>query len=151
MKKVYSSKVLLVALVLVFLVPVSAFAETGTEPEPLTDIDTYGAGVWDTILNQNMTVATSPGTSTSTVTSGGGDVRICVKGINAGNQMKFQFYIPGYGPINPVIYLESDPSELCPPKIDVRPYVNSNGKVSLYVKATSLIHSSDNIDIKIQD
>lgn len=149
MNKVYGLKVLLVALVLVFLVPISAFAET--ETEPLSDVDTYGAGVWDTLLNQNITVTPS-GNNTSTVTSGGGDVRICVKGINAGNQMKFQFYIPGYGPINPVMYLESDPSELCPLKIDVRPYVvNSDGKVSLYVKATSLIQSSDNVDIKIQD
>lgn len=146
MNKVYGLKALLVALVLVFLVPISAFAET----EPLSDVDINGAGVWDTLLNQNITVTPS-GNNTSTVTSGGGDVRICVRGINAGNQVKFQFYIPGYGPILPVIYLESDPSELCPPKIDVRPYVNSNGKVSLYVKATSLIQSSDNIDIKIQD
>lgn len=140
MKKISKFKMLFFTLILVLTVPTSIFA---------SELETYGAGEWDTIFDKNVT-ATSSGTNTSTFTSGGGDIRVCISGVEHGNNVEFQFYTSS-GPILPHMFSSNNsgsPSAYaCLPKIDMTPY----GQVNLYLKVTSKNRSSDTVRIVVQD
>ncbi len=113
----------------------------------------FAAGAWDTIYDKNIAVS-SGSTNTTTVTSGGGDIRICSSGINAGNHISAQVYTSGGSRIYPFNFFNNTGGVspyACSGKIDVRSYVGSDNKVKLYVKLTSLSHSSDTIRFVIQD
>lgn len=65
----------------VLMIPTSTFAADGT-------VGPLGAGEWDTILISDYTVYDYPGvTKTRTVLSGGGNVRVCLSGVNSGNRI----------------------------------------------------------------
>lgn len=145
MKKGSTLKTLFLTLVLIFTIPLTTLAN---------DFEPYGAGEWDLIYDKNIT-ATSSGTNTTTLTSGGGDIRVCISGVEPGNSIDLRFYTSAGKLINPVMFASntgSSPSSYaCLKKVDVRPYVNSNGKVQLYLKATSKNRSSDTVRIVIED
>lgn len=131
-------------LLFAFSIPISTLAN---------EIVPYGPGEWDVIYSKTIT-ATSSGTNTSTVTSGGGDIRACISGVEYGNSVNLQFYT-STGSILPLMSIfnnNGSPSTYhCFEKIDVRPYVNSSGKVNLYLKVVSKNRSSDNVYIVIED
>ncbi|MEZ7172625.1 hypothetical protein [Sporosarcina sp. OR05] len=112
----------------------------------------YGAGEWDTLLDGSLYVSTT-GTSTPTVTSGGGDLRVCIGGVDAGNTINFSVVKASTKQI--IVHLfdvntgSTESEYKCLPKFDVRPYVDSNGKFDLYVTAKG--RYSDVIRIVIED
>ena len=124
----------------------------------ITSADSAG---WQTILSGNYT-ATSSGSKTTIAYSGGGDIRLCVSGIDANNNVTFYFYsdngsagselippIGGYG----YAANSSGPSPyFCFPSIDVRPYVDgSNNKAEIYIKMYSRNQASDTVYLELQD
>lgn len=140
-------KVFFFVMIFVLMLPFSVFAE---------DKVLYGAGQWDTIFDQNVTV-TSTGVYTSVVTSGGGDIRLCVNGIDGGNRISYQFLESSKGifgiPMvddNTATGSSTVTEELCFGKQDVRPYVNSSGKAYVYVRAVGK-KASDTVRIRIED
>lgn len=145
MKRVSDFKIFIFILMLVFVIPTSTLASEFTP---------YGAGEWDLIYDSQILV-TSSGTNTSTVTSGGGDIRVCISGVEHGNLITAQFYISTGNAILPGMFVTNNsgsPSAYeCLSKIDVRPYVDSTGKVKLYLKVVSKNQSSDIVRIVIED
>lgn len=112
----------------------------------------YGAGEWDVLLDDHFFALTT-GIKTPTVTSGGGDLQVCIGGVEPGNLVNFSL-VKSTGQI--ITYLFADNTSgtteseyKCLPKIDVRPYVNSNGKFDLYLTAKGTY--SDAIRITIKD
>lgn len=142
MKKI---KGFILALLITAISPSAVFADS---PTPA------GAGVWDLLLAKSYTVSSS-GTNSATVTSGGGDVRVCASGIESGNNVSFQFYSTTKGAIGVVHIIanaNASPSEfVCAPKDNIAKYVDSNGKANVYVKMYSNNLSSDTIYLEIQD
>ncbi|MDW0110947.1 hypothetical protein [Sporosarcina aquimarina] len=145
MKKIFCFKITFLTLLLAFTIHTSTLAN---------ELETYGAGEWDVIYDRNITV-TSSGTNTSTITSGGGDIRVCISGIEARNNFNFQFFTSTGKAVLPTMFLantSNKPSVYdCLPKIDIRPYVNSNGKVNLYLRLKSQNISSDSVRVVIED
>lgn len=139
-------KIFLFVTIFVLVLPFSALA---AEEEVL------GAGEWDTIFDQKVTV-TSSGVYTGVVTSGGGDIRLCVNGIDVGNRISYQFFETSKGVFGvPMVDDNTNGSstateEFCFPKQDVRPYVGAGGNAFIYVRAIGL-KASDTVNIKIQD
>ncbi|MYL36170.1 hypothetical protein GLW05_21680 [Pontibacillus yanchengensis] len=71
-------KTIIFALTVMLLIPTSTFA---SGPQ-------LGPGEWDTILISDYTVYDYPAvTKTRTVLSGGGNVRVCLSGVNSGNKI----------------------------------------------------------------
>lgn len=140
-------KILLLILVFGLMTPSVIFASEINE-----QVVPYGAGEWDTLLDGRYYVPTT-GTETSTVTSGGGDLRVCIGGVDSGNTMNFSVVKASTGQI--ITYLfdtnsgSTESAYECLPKFDVRPYVDSNGKLDLYVTAKGKY--DDAIRITIED
>lgn len=84
MTKLCSFRSLLLICVFTLVVPFSVFANEIENVEPL------GAGTWDQIFYGELNVGTSI-SKTASFTSGGGDIRVCVQGIDIGNKISFQF------------------------------------------------------------
>lgn len=144
MKKVSNFKMLFFTLILALTVPTSTFASESV---------IYGPGEWDVIYNNYIT-ATSSGTNTSAFTSGGGDIRVCIEGVNPGNIVTSQFFTSSGGILPSMSQVNNGSTQsayVCFPKIDVRPYVDSNGKVNLYIKTTSKNQSSDSVRLVVED
>ncbi len=81
MSKRKIKQILIGVAAVIFLNPTSAFATEGT-------VSPLGAGEWDTILISDYTVYDHPSvTKTRTVLSGGGNVRVCMSGVNSGNKI----------------------------------------------------------------
>lgn len=144
MKKLYNFRTFLFVLILVLIIPSSTFAKQSVM---------YGPGEWDVIYN-NYVTATSSGTNTSTFTSGGGDIRLCIESVNPGNVITSQFFTSSGGifPTMSAVNSGSTTSTYsCFGKIDVRPFTDSNGKVNLYLKVISENQTSDAIRLVVED
>lgn len=139
-------KVLLFVLVFVLMTPSVIFASETEQVVP------YGAGEWDTLLDGSFYVSTT-GTKTPTVTSGGGDIRVCLGGVDPGNIINFSVVKASTG--NTIVNLfdvnngSTESEYKCLNKLDVRPYVDSNGKLDLYITAKGKYN--DVIRIVIED
>ncbi|WP_394189515.1 hypothetical protein [Paenisporosarcina quisquiliarum] len=144
MKKLKDLRMFLFILILALTVPSSTFANESVM---------YGPGEWDVIYNTSVT-ATIYGTSTSTFTSGGGDVRLCIESVDPGNTVNSHFVTPS-GSVLPVMSYtntgSTQGSYFCFGKIDVRPYTDSTGKVNLYLRTTSKNQSSDAVRLVVED
>lgn len=138
-------KKIVIAFTLVVSIPSSVFASGFT---PL------GAGSWDTVLSGNFT-ATSSKSKTPTFTSGGGDLRVCMSGVDPNNNVKLYLRKSNGTLIPPEMAWgnsSSSPSAYyCFSPIDMRPHVGSNGTVDLYLEMHSQIKSSDTVYIKVED
>lgn len=148
MTKLFKFKSFLLICVFTLIVPFSVFADEIESVEPL------GAGTWDQIYYSPMTVGTSV-TRTSSFTSGGGDIRVCVENVDIGNKISFQFAKTSGSAVGPsYVYDNVKGSTISPyfcfPKLDVRPYVDSTGKVSLQLTANG-IKSSDIVVVEVED
>ena len=83
-------KIILMALVFTLAVPYYAFAEISEndvpEPEIIVvepeTIEPYGAGVWDPIDTQKLTLYYAFARSTKTLSTGGGDFKVKVTSLN---------------------------------------------------------------------
>ncbi|WP_430786992.1 hypothetical protein VBD025_15285 [Virgibacillus flavescens] len=141
-------RLITLTLFIALLIPTSTFAST-TGPQ-------YGAGDWDTILGSNYEIATSTTKTTRVVNSGGGDARICITGINAGNGISFDLYsdnpysdeqIQGFSFFNDAP--SGTASRWCTGKIDVRPYKDGD-YAELYLKMRSF-YQLDTVYVEIED
>jgi hypothetical protein len=144
MKKLKDLRMFLFVLILALIVPSSTFANESVM---------YGPGEWDVIYN-NFVTATSSGANTSTFTSGGGDIRVCIESVNPGNIVTSQFFTSSGAILPGMSYVNNNSTQspyTCFSKIDVRPYTDSNGKVNLYLKTTSKNQSSDTIRLVVED
>lgn len=116
--------------------------------------------VWNTIYHKPIN---SSGGTTPIVQSRDGDLRLCINGVNENERVTMIVYNDDdgviddndyvIGPILGSIY-EPHPTaqttELCYPKIDVRPYVDgTDNKAELYVKLSASF--SNTVSLKIQD
>ncbi|WP_173918991.1 hypothetical protein [Halobacillus sp. Marseille-Q1614] len=137
------------------LISIMVFPSSG-----LATPTTLGAGEWDTILDTSIT-ATSSGARTPIVYSGGGDLRVCVSGIQPYNDVRLLLYsdngsgdsVDDFVPPRMTYYNNSTVSPLfCFNKVDARPHVDgSNNKAEFYLKVYSLVNSSDTVRVVIQD
>lgn len=140
-------KKLLLVLTFALMMPSVIFASELNEQVP------YGAGTWDTLLDGSFYVSTT-GTKTPTVTSGGGDLRVCIGGVDPSNLINFSVIKASTGQIITHLFADNttgstETEYACLPKFDVRPYVGSNGKLDLYVTAKGKYN--DVIRIAIED
>lgn len=152
---------IILALAIFLLIPTSAFA-SADEPSPNEPIIyegtnnpvIFGAGEWDTILISDYGLSSSAPTTTRTVLSGGGDLQVCMSGVNSGNVViaeirsddgstsrqvavaRFAWYESGSSP------------RLCTGKIDVRPYKDGD-YAEIYLVMTSL--ALDTVTVEIND
>lgn len=142
-------KSLCFAIFVALLIPTSAFANTGSP--------VYGPGEWDTILISDYTVKTYPSeTTTRTVLSGGGNLRVCMSGVNSGNEIiaelksedglfdatvdyiHFSWFNSGSSP------------KLCSGSIDVSSYKDGD-YAEFYLNMQGLYVSSDTVTVYIED
>jgi len=139
-------KIFLFVFVLALIFPSATFAI-----EPNQEVTPYTEG-WQVLLDGSLYVSTT-GTKTPTVTSGGGDLQVCIGGVDAGNTINFSVVKASTGQIITHLFDVNTSSTAsgykCLPKFDVRPYVNSNGKLDLYVTAKG--RYNDVIRIAIED
>ncbi len=153
--KQFKMKTIMALLSVLLLLPSVAFADS-SQPAPLP-----GAGDWDTILDSWYTVPAYGEERTPIVYSGGGDIRICVQGINGNNSVRFEIWSDdGAGdsvddfllPPATVNNNQDYASDLfCFPKQDARPHVDgSNGVAEFYVKMTSDVEN-DSVRVILQD
>lgn len=140
----------LLIVIFTLALPLSSFAD---EVKPAETVEPLGAGTWDQIYYGSLNVGTSK-TTTGNFTSGGGDIRICVQGVDIGNKISFQFERASGAVGPPFVYDNqlgsSVGSDFCFPKLDVRPYVDSSGKLTLNLAANGL-KSSDTVWVRVED
>lgn len=141
MKKNNSFKTFLLVCIFTLSIPLFAFANEIETVEPL------GAGTWDQIFYGSLNVGTSI-TRTENFTSGGGDIRVCVQGIDIGNKISFQF-AKSSGAVGPPFVYDNQfgtsvSSDYCFSKLEV------SGKVTLHLTANGL-KSSDTVWVRIED
>ena len=149
MRKLYKLKIVLLFSVLLLAFP---FSTSATELDNNDNITPYGAGEWDTIADGFFDITTTSQTL-HTFTSGGGDLRICIASVDPLNSVYLNVYTTSGINVAPLFFKNDDAStvspEMCLPKFSVAPYVNSNGKVNLYIKGNA--KKNDTIVLKIQD
>lgn len=149
MRKLYKLKAVLLFCVLLLALP---FSTSATELGNNDNITPYGAGEWDNIAYGFFDLSTTPKTL-HTFTSGGGDLRICLASVDPLNSIYFNIYTTSGINVAPLFFKNYDAStvseEMCLPKFSVAPYVNSDGKVNLYI--TGNAQKNDTIVLKIQD
>jgi hypothetical protein len=157
-------KTFIFALAAVLLIPTSAFASTGdtdasdsdTGDTNVGDIVIYGAGDWDTILSADYEVSKSVTIKTRTVLSGGGDLRVCMSGVNKGNIIDWTLWDEDIISDDKISsgsfsWYESGTSpKQCTNKIDVRAYKDGDN-VEIYLKLHSRNASLDTVHLWIYD
>ena len=118
----------------------------------LASEDIQKASGWQTILNQSL-YATSYWKNTSTATSGGGNLQLCVSGINPYNEVHVNLYSDDAGSDDRLVlpryhfYNSGNTSEFCT-TIYAEPYVDG-AYAEFYVSA--MADSGDNLQIVLRD
>lgn len=173
MKKV---RLIILGLLVTFLLPTHAFANENvvTEDELAKDsvfedpafentipknllaknlltneITPLGAGAWDTILTSDYTVYSSPSvTRTRTVLSGGGNIRVCLSGVNTGNRISVQ--VTSDDTIDRTItWLNFYSGSSCSGSINVNAYKDGS-YAEIYLLMQGQL-ASDNVTVRIDD
>lgn len=138
MKKKFRS--IIFGLVAILMIPMSAFA---------SDVEPMGAGEWDILLNKSYSLTPGSVKTTDVLTSGGGDVRYCVSGVNAGNEVEVKLYnLKSDRVVLVSAFITSQSGERCTGKIDARPFVEGS-KAKFYLTMTT--KKSDTVTIKFED
>lgn len=149
-------KKLLLVLTFALMTPSVIFASELNEENPyeageFNEEVPYGAGEWDNLLDGSLYVSTT-GTKTPTVTSGGGDLQVCIGGVDPGNLINFSV-VKTTGQVITHLFADNTNSATeseykCLPKFDVSSYVDSNGKLNLNVTAKGTYNDVIRITIK---
>lgn len=139
-------KIFLFVFTLALIFPSTTFAI-----EPNEEIVPYGAGEWDVLLDGSIYASTT-GTKAPSVTSGGGDIRVCTSGIDPRNSINVNMSKTSGTPITNFFFVNNNSTEsalICLPKFDIRPYVDSTGKVNLNFTVSGV--KPDVIRIVVED
>ncbi|WP_186576316.1 hypothetical protein [Aquibacillus kalidii] len=115
----------------------------------------FGAGDWDTVYSDSLT-ATTETKHTGIFYSGGGNIRICVSGVNSGSVLSLTLYETDAGyptnndtQIGYINQITNRSSKICLPADNV--YTDgSNGKAEVYL-SYSTDRLSDDFHVQIQD
>jgi hypothetical protein len=125
------------------LVPTMVFASE----EPPMD----GPGEWDGLLNSEYGVYSSRWVSTRQVNSGGGDLRVCVSGVNSGNTVTVNVYeadVAANDTVKTGLTFTSA-TKTCSANIDVEKYVDGGyAEIFLQLKGKD---ESDTVRVYIDD
>lgn len=147
MKKKLSKGLAAIAIVAT-LVPTLVFASE----EPTT----YGAGEWDVLLESEYGIYASRWVSTRQVNSGGGDLRVCMSGVNEGNTVTVDVYeadVANDDTVKTGITFKGPSSgtssKACSSNIDVDKFVDS-GYAEIYLKMKGK-KESDTVRAYIED
>lgn len=137
-------KILLFVLMLVLIAPSSSFANE-------SEVVPYGAGEWDLLLD-GLVYASTTGTKISGITSGGGDLRVCASGVDPHNIVNVGVFKTSGTSIIGLSFVNSGSTELaysCLPKFNVSSYVDSNGKLDIYLIVKG--NNPDTIRLVVED
>ena len=128
------------------LVPTMVFASENTEPPPV-----LGPGEWDGLLDSEYGVYSSRWVSTREVNSGGGDLRVCVSGVNSGNTITVNVYEADVASDDTVKtgLTFTSANKTCSPNLDVEGYVDS-GYAEIFLKLKGKA-TSDTVRVYIDD
>lgn len=131
-------KTIIFALTAMLLIPTSTFA---SGPE-------LGPGEWDTILISDYTVYDYPSvTKTRTVLSGGGNVRVCLSGVNSGNKIIAE--LRSDDSIDRTVTYITFTGDYCSGSINVDNYKDGD-YAELYLQMQGQL-SSDKVTVRIDD
>lgn len=133
------------------IVPTMVIASENIDEPPQN-----GPGEWDVLLNSEYGIYASRWVATRQVNSGGGDLRVCMSGVNAGNTVTVDVYeadvsnddtvktgLKFTGPSS------GTSSKACSAKLDVEKYVDS-GYAEIYLKMKGTA-TSDTVRVYIED
>lgn len=129
--------------IVAILVPTMVFASE--DPPQL------GPGEWDVLLNSEYGVYSSRWVSTRQVNSGGGDLRVCMSGVNSGNTVTVDIYEADVSNDDTVKtgLKFTDSTKACSSNIDVEKFVDS-GYAEIYLKMKG-VKESDTVRVYIED
>ncbi len=132
------------------IIPTIVFASENNEIEPL------GAGEWDGLLNSEYGIYASRWVTTRPVNSGGGDIRVCMSGVNAGNTITVNIYeqdISSDDTVRTDIEFKGPKTgtseKTCSSNIDVEKYVDGDF-AEIYLKMKGKLES-DTVRVYIDD
>lgn len=138
-------KIFLFVFTLALIFPSTSFAI-----EPNQEVTPYTEG-WQVLLDGSLYASTT-GNKAPSVTSGGGDIRVCTSGIDPYNSVNINMSKTSGTPITNFFFVNGGSTEssyVCLKKFDIRPYVDSNGKVNLNFTASGI--NPDVIRIVVED